>query len=135
MTIGIIEFSDDKQGGIQPATYATYSDWIRGDMMKRGKQEHYLREILEGVLKRYASQVTWNGFAGDLSIDHPATVADYLALLERMDAVRSPPGSARGQARSGTQESKECVLHRPIHYARGQADRPQEWRTMLSDVG
>jgi predicted AAA+ superfamily ATPase len=76
-----------KHGVIQPATYATYSDWIRGDMAKRGKQEAYLREILQGIVKRYAGQVTWNGLAKDLSIDHPATVADYLLLLERMDAV------------------------------------------------
>ena len=76
-----------KHGAIQTATYATYSDWIRGDMAKRGKQEQYLREILHGILKRYAGQVTWNGLAKDLSIDHPATVADYLLLLERMDAL------------------------------------------------
>jgi hypothetical protein len=76
-----------KHGMIQTATYATYSDWIRGDMAKRGKQERYLREILEGIVKRYAGQVTWNGLAKDLSIDHPATIADYLLLLERMDAV------------------------------------------------
>ncbi len=76
-----------KHGLIQAATFATYSDWIRGDMAKRGKQERYLREILQGILKRYASQVTWNGLAKDLSIDHPATIADYLLLLERMDAV------------------------------------------------
>ena len=56
-------------------------------MAKRGKQEQYLREILHGILKRYASQVTWNGLAKDLSIDHPATIADYLLLLERMDAI------------------------------------------------
>jgi len=76
-----------RQGSVRPATYATYSDWIRGDMIKRGKQEQYLREVFEGMLKRYASQVTWNSLARDLSIDHPATVADYLSLLERMDAV------------------------------------------------
>jgi len=76
-----------KCGAIQNATYATYSDWIRGDMAKRGKQERYLREILHGILKRYAGQVTWNSLAKELSIDHPATIADYLLLLERMDAI------------------------------------------------
>jgi predicted AAA+ superfamily ATPase len=72
---------------VQPSTLATYTDWIRGDVMKRGKQEHYLREILEGIIKRYGSQVTWNSMSKDLSIDHPKTVADYAALLESMDAL------------------------------------------------
>ena len=74
-------------GCIQPATFAVYCDWIRGDMLRRGKQERYLEEILGGVIRRYGSQVTWNALARDLSIDHPATVADYLELLSRMDVL------------------------------------------------
>ena len=72
---------------IMPATFFTYSDWIRGDILKRGKQEHYLREVLEAIVKRYGSQVTWNSLAHSLSIDHPKTVSDYVALLTSMDAV------------------------------------------------
>ncbi len=72
---------------IQPATFSIYSDWIRGDVLKRGKHEHYLIEILQAIVKRYGSQITWNAMAHDLSIDHPKTVADYVALLVSMDAV------------------------------------------------
>jgi predicted AAA+ superfamily ATPase len=74
-------------GRILESTLITYSDWIRGDMLKRGKQEHYLREILGAIVKRYACQVSWNALAKDLSIDHPKTVSDYVALLASMDAV------------------------------------------------
>lgn len=74
-------------GSIHISTLHTYSDWIRGDMIKRGKQEHYLREVLSAIIKRYNTQVTWNALARDLSIDHPATVADYAALLATMDAL------------------------------------------------
>ena len=72
---------------IMPATLQTYSDWIRGDLLKRGKHERYLKEILQAILKRYGSQVSWNALAHDLSIDHPKTVADYCLLLETMDAL------------------------------------------------
>ena len=72
---------------IMAATFATYSDWIRVDVLKRGKQEHYLREILAAIVRRYGSQITWNTLAHDLSIDHPKTVADYLSLLASMDAA------------------------------------------------
>ena len=72
---------------IRPATFAVYGDWIRGDVLRRGKQERYLAEILGAVVRRYGSQVTWNALARDLSVDHPATVADYLELLSRMDVL------------------------------------------------
>ena len=74
-------------GSIRLSTLNTYADWIRGDMMKRGKQEQYLREILSAIINRYNTQVSWNSLAGELSIDHPQTVADYIRLLERMDAI------------------------------------------------
>lgn len=74
-------------GCISGSTLMTYSDWIRGDMIKRGKQEHYLREILLAIIKRYGSQITWNALGHDLSIDHPKTIADYISLLESMDAI------------------------------------------------
>lgn len=76
-----------KHSRILPATFSTYSDWIRGDVLKQGKREQYLREILEAVIRRYCSQVTWNALARDLSIDHPKTVSDYMALLVSMDAL------------------------------------------------
>jgi predicted AAA+ superfamily ATPase len=56
-------------------------------MIKRGKQEQYLREILAAIISRYNTQVSWNSLASELSIDHPNTVADYVRLLERMDAI------------------------------------------------
>ena len=74
----------EKKGAINPATLYTYSDWIRGDVLKKGKKEHYLRDILSAVVNRYGSQITWNALSKDLSIDHPKTVADYVALLESM---------------------------------------------------
>jgi predicted AAA+ superfamily ATPase len=74
-------------GRIAADTLSTYADWIRGDVLKRGKQEHYLREVLSAIVRRYGTQVTWNNLVRDLSIDHPKTVADYISLLESMDAA------------------------------------------------
>lgn len=77
----------ESHGRILPSTFSTYSDWVRGDILKRNKQEHYLGEILSAIVKRYGSQVTWNALSRDLSIDHPRTVSDYVELLASMDAV------------------------------------------------
>ncbi len=76
---------------INPSTFAVYSDWIRGDVLKRGKSERYLLEILNAVIKRQGSQITWNNLAQDLSIDHPKTVADYILLLSNMDVLFIQP--------------------------------------------
>ena len=77
----------EAHGRILPATFAVYGDWVRGDMLKRGKQERFLAEVVSSVIRRYGSQVTWPGLAADLSIDHPMTVADYLQLLAQMDVL------------------------------------------------
>ncbi|MCY4342154.1 MAG: ATP-binding protein [Gammaproteobacteria bacterium] len=101
-------------GTIRTSTLATYSDWIRGDFIKRGRQEPYLREVLAAIVKRYATQVTWNALAQDLSIDHPKTVADYVALLERMDAVHVLPALLEDKLAAAPKKAKKLVFSDPF---------------------
>ncbi len=81
----INEFTANKR--IDNYTLATYSDWIRGDVIKRHKSEHYLREILGAIIKHYSSQISWRNLVSSMSIDHTQTAIDYVSLLESMDAV------------------------------------------------
>ena len=108
-----------ENGAIGRSTLATYSDWIRGDVLKRGKQEAYLREVLSAIVRRYTSQVTWNGLAQDLSIDHPRTVADYVELLERMDAVAVVPALREDKLGPRPKEGEEAHVLRSVHSSRG----------------
>ena len=103
-----------EHGAIRPSTLATYSDWIRGDVLKRGKQEAYLREVLSAIVTRYTSQVTWNGLAQDLSIDHPKTVADYVELLERMDAVAVLPALREDKLGPAPKKAKKLTFCDPF---------------------
>ena len=105
-----------RQNRILPSTFATYSDWIRGDVLKRGKQEHYLREILAGILKRYGSQVTWNVLAQDLSIDHPKTVADYVGLLVSMDAVFVQAALLEDKLTAAPKKGRKLMFTDPFIY-------------------
>lgn len=59
----------------------------QGDVIKRGKKEHYLRELVEGIIKHYSSQTSWRNLIASLSIDHTQTAIDYMTLLESMDAI------------------------------------------------
>ena len=99
---------------ILPATFATYSDWIRGDILKRNKQEHYLLEILQAILKRYGSQITWNALAHDLSIDHPKTVSDYVALLESMDATFVQAALMEDKLTASPKKAKKLIFTDPF---------------------
>ncbi len=99
---------------ILPHTFSTYSDWIRGDVLKRGKHEHYLREVLDAMVKRYGSQVTWNALARDLSIDHPKTIADYAALLESMDAVIIQPAILEDKLTAAPKKARKLMFSDPF---------------------
>ena len=75
------------QHSINLATLAIYSDWIRGDVLKRDKREHYLKEIIEAIIKHYMKQVSWDNLMQEISIDHTQTIANYMNVLASMDAV------------------------------------------------
>lgn len=107
-----------QDGRIHRATLATYSDWIRGDVLKRGKSEHYLREILAALLRRMGSQLTWNSLARELSIDHPKTVADYMELLGLMDAVFIQPALVEDRLLGAPKKARKLMFFDPfIHHA------------------
>jgi predicted AAA+ superfamily ATPase len=132
---------EEKQS-IAPATFATYSDWIRGDVLKRGKREHSLRELLGAVFVRYGTQVTWNVLGKDLSIDHPATVADYLRLLARMDVVIIQPALREDKLAAAPKTARKILLADPFifHALRawlepGPDPFETQVRTILADPG
>ncbi len=101
---------------ILPATFSTYSDWIRGDVLKRNKREHYLIEILDGVINRYGSQVTWNAISRSLSIDHPQTVSDYIRLLESMDVVYVQSALLEDKLTAAPKKAKKIIFSDPFIY-------------------
>ena len=108
----INDMARDKR--ILPSTFLTYSDWIRGDILKRHKQEHYLLEILEAIIKHYGSQVTWNALSDDLSIDHPKTIADYIALLSSMDAVYIQAALLEDKLTASPKKAKKVMFTDPF---------------------
>ena len=101
---------------ILPATMRTYSDWIRGDVLKRGRHEHFLREIITAIIRRYCSQITWNNLLADLSIDHPKTVADYVQLLAAMDAAYIQSAIKEDLLCAAPKKAKKLLFTDPFIY-------------------
>jgi len=107
-----------QNGAISPATLAIYSDWIRGDVLKRMKQERYLLEVVQSLVKRCNTQVTWNSLAKEMSIDHPATVASYVGLLESMGVVVVQPALLEHRLSAAPKKARRILFADPfIHHA------------------
>jgi predicted AAA+ superfamily ATPase len=116
-----------RAGEVKPATLRTYAEWIRGDMLRLERSERYLREVVAGIDRRYGSQVSWTSLSKELSIDHPKTVADYVGLLERMDAVVVAPAVAehlRGPAPKKARKVffADPFIHRALRAWLGESD-------------
>ncbi|MDQ2994083.1 MAG: ATP-binding protein [Pseudomonadota bacterium] len=105
-----------KTGAISIATLDTYSEWIRGDMLKRGHSKHYLQEIIGAIFKRYNSQVSWINLAQDLSIDHPITVSNYIATLVSMDAVFVQQALLEDKLVAAPKKHKKVMFTDPFIY-------------------
>ena len=103
-------------GRISKSTLATYSDWIRGDMLRHNKNEVFLREIIAAILKHYTKLVSWDNLVKELSIDHTKTVADYIVLLSSMDAVFVQPAIIENKLQAAPKKRKKLMFCDPFIY-------------------
>jgi len=106
----------EKNKKISTATLATYSDWIRGDVSKRNKREHYLREIISGIIKHYGSQIAWDNLAQELSINHVMTISDYINLLVSMDACFIQYALLEDKLTAAPKKRKKVIFNDPFIY-------------------
>lgn len=106
----------EKNQFISPATLMVYSDWIRGDMLKRNKKEVYLREIIQAMFKHYTKQISWDNLVKELSIDHTQTIADYVSLLDSMDAVLVQQALKENTLGPAPKKRKKLIFCDPFIY-------------------
>lgn len=102
------------QKKVLSSTLHTYSDWIRGDFLKRGKQESYLQQVVRAIIKSYGSQITWNNLIEDLTIDHPKTVADYISMMEAMDAAYIQSALIEDKLAAAPKKAKKLLFTDPF---------------------
>lgn len=105
-----------KSKKISTSTFRTYSDWIRGDMLKKGKQDAYLRPLVKGIIKRYGSQITWNSLAKELPIDHPKTISDYVEFLEKMDVTTTQEALLEDSLSGAPKKARKIYFKDPFIY-------------------
>ncbi len=103
-----------KFGSITPSVYRTYSDWIRGDVIRQGKSETFLKEVLLAIFKTYNTQVTWNSLAHHTSIDHPSTIQSYIHLLEAMDVLYVQSALLENKLLAAPKKAKKIIFKDPF---------------------
>lgn len=74
-------------GALAEKSLQAYVEWIQQQVIKSGRHEHYLREILHAILRHYEEPLTWNALAQELTIDHPKTIGDYFAILQNVQVI------------------------------------------------
>ena len=114
-------------GRIEAATFRTYAEWLRGDILKHNRQEKYLFEVLRGMMKTYATQVSWIALAKELSIEHHKTVSDYVAILEDLHAVTVLEALAEHTLSAAPKKAKKLYFDDPFifHVVEHMLDRPK----------
>lgn len=76
-----------QHGKILQSTFLTYEHWIRGDFLKRGKNEDYLLLILRALMTVGVSQISYSTLTQKIGVISKETCIDYCGLLERMDIL------------------------------------------------
>lgn len=104
------------QNRIEKSVLDTYSDWIRGDVIKRGKSDHHCREFFTAMQNRLGSQITWAALAKDFSIEHHGTVADYAALLSSMDAIYIQQALIEDKLTGAPKKARKLIFTDPFIY-------------------
>ncbi len=99
---------------ISPATYKTYIQWIVGDILKRNKQEHYLREIINALFPRLSSQVSWHSIAGATSIAHHQTISDYINILSESDVLSVLNALREDKLQAAPKKAKKISFRDPF---------------------
>lgn len=103
---------------ISEATIRTYMDWIVGDMLKHGKQEHYLKDLLRGILATEGTQVSWHSMGKHVPIEHHQTIADYISLLESIEVLTVQAAFDQNKMRGAPKKNRKVYFQDPfIHHA------------------
>lgn len=76
-----------KTGTVSQSTFATYEQWIRGDVLKQGKSEETLLAVIQALMNVGVSQVSYSKLTQKIGVVSKDTVIDYCNLLERLDVL------------------------------------------------
>lgn len=81
----INEFFSNKK--IPDYAYEIYAKWITGDIVKWGKREKILMQLMRAIISKQSSAISWDSLAKESEIKSHKTVSAYVEDLENMFAL------------------------------------------------
>ncbi|MBI5036443.1 ATP-binding protein [Candidatus Micrarchaeota archaeon] len=82
--LAINEFYAGGKNVVPDYVYDIYSRWVVGDIVKWGKQEKILSQVLRTAILKQGTPVSWEAFAKEAEIKSHLTVSSYVEDLENM---------------------------------------------------
>lgn len=74
------EYTRDHQ--IREATYRTYLDVVLNDISRLGRRREYARQVLQALVSRLGSRLSWRNICEETDIPRHETAADYVNILK-----------------------------------------------------
>lgn len=74
-------------GEISQATYLTYEQWIRGDLLRQKKSEATMLMLLQALLTIGVSPISYSSLTQKIGQISKDTCIDYCHILERLDIL------------------------------------------------
>ncbi|MFV2014235.1 MAG: AAA family ATPase, partial [Candidatus Heimdallarchaeota archaeon] len=78
----IIEYATTSK--VSKKSYQIYIDWIRNDVVRMGKSESFLKEIITSIIISGCTPISYQGIAKNTTIGSVSTVSSYLDLLSNL---------------------------------------------------
>lgn len=105
-----------QNSNINKSILDTYSDWIRGDVIKHGKSNHHCVEFFTAMINRLGSQVTWTNLAKEFSTANHVTIASYAELLESMDVIFVQQALIEDKLVGAVKKARKLIFTDPFIY-------------------
>jgi len=101
---------------ISQATFLTYEQGVRSDILKRGLREETLLAIVAELIKTGVSQVSYNKLTAKVGLIDKNTLIEYCNLLERMDVLLHLQAYDQNSKRGFPRKDRKFHFYDPFIY-------------------
>lgn len=123
----------ERTGKISASSAAVYLQSVLGDLMRAGKKEEYIRDLVGAVVTLGGESVDWHGLSQRLAFGSKNTIADYLDVLERAYLLTIlPQPTSLGSSRIAPRKPRKIHVRDPYlqHVFESWASgMPDPWET------
>jgi len=112
--LAVNEYFTNKK--IPEYVYELYMQWVVGDIVKWGKQEKILKQILRTLITKQGSAISWDSLAKEAEVKSHKTVSEYVELLENMFVLHTAYFIDKSKKIINFDKNKKIYFSDPLIY-------------------